>query len=401
VRELTIFVIALVVAIAVDYTITASANEWELYGSVRMATFWTGQDYGELYQSNANPSGDDVFGRDGVQNLLWNLQSNSRIGATVKGNKLDGCIEVGVNDDSTGGGSVTTRRIYGVWSFADGWGLKIGKDYTPITFFLSSQVFDSDNGLEFVGSAYGARYGQIALEGKGFNFAAITSSPMALDNLAGTVADTTTESKIPKFEASYQFYFTDAMSVHAFGGWQYYDLFWLNPVSAAGQEENVTAYTLGVGADLNFGPFFVKPQVSYYTNGAVAGWLNTNLGLNSSLPQQTPFINATGNGIVDIKSLMAMLAVGFTPSESVGLETGVGYLKSESDDFRLADGRGMSFKNTYLEYYLQAAITVAEGVYVIPEVGFRDYGHLEGNPAEPNQDLGGLFYTGAKWQIDF
>jgi hypothetical protein len=141
--------------------------------------------------------------------------------------------------------------------------------------------------------------------------------------------------------------------------------------------------------------------VSTCTNGAVADCLNTNLGLNSSLPRQTPFINATGNGIVDIKSLMVMLAVSFTPNESLDLEASVGYLKSDSDDYRLADGQSVNFKNTYLEYYLQAVITMAKGVYVIPEVGFRDYGKLEGNPAEPNQDLGGLFYAGAKWQIDF
>jgi hypothetical protein len=141
--------------------------------------------------------------------------------------------------------------------------------------------------------------------------------------------------------------------------------------------------------------------VSYYTNGAIAGWLNANLGLNSSLPQQIPFINATGNGIVDIKSLMAMLAVGFRPTEPLGFEAGVGFLKSDSDDYRLADGQSVIFKNTYLEYYLHATITLAKGVYLVPEVGFRDYGELEGNPAEPNQDLGGLFYAGAKWQIDF
>jgi hypothetical protein len=398
-KKLTI--VALVVAFAAVFAHTASANEWKLYGSARMATFWTSQDYGDLYKSSTNPSGDDVFGRSSVRNLQWNLQGNSRIGATVKGDMLDGRFEFGVNDNPTGGGTVTVRRIYGVWKFAEGWGLKVGKDFTPITFFLSNQVFDTDNNLQLAGEAYGGRRGQVAVEGAGFKFAAITPSPTALDNLAGTVADATTESKIPKFEASYQFNFTDAMSVHAFGGWQYYDLFWLNPVSAAKQEENVTSYMFGVGADLNFGPFFVKPQVSYYTNGAVAGWLNTNLGLNSSLPQQTPFINETGNGIVDVKSLMAMLAFGFAPTESLGLEAGIGYLKSESDDYRLSDAQSVNFKNTYLEYYLQAAITIAKGVYLIPEVGFRDYGELEGNPAEPNQDLGSLFYAGAKWQIDF
>jgi len=96
-----------------------------------------------------------------------------------------------------------------------------------------------------------------------------------------------------------------------------------------------------------------------------------------------------------------MLAVSFTPNESLDFEASVGYLKSDSDDYRLVDGQSVNFKNTYLEYYLQAVITMAKGVYVIPEVGFRDYGKLEGNPAEPNQDLGGLFYAGAKWQIDF
>jgi hypothetical protein len=386
-------IIAIVVAIAAVFAITASANEWNLYGSARMATFYTNQ--------NLQDQGPDDFGRTTIKNTQWNLQGNSRIGATVKGNKIDGRFEFGVNDNPTGGGTVTARRIYGVWKFAEDWGLKVGKDYTPITFFLSNQVFDTDNNLQFVGEAYGSRRGQVAVEGAGFKFAAITPSPTVLDNLAGTVADATTESKIPKFEASYQFNFTDAMSAHAFGGWQYYNLFWLNPISAAKQEENVTSYMFGVGADLNFGPFFVKPQVSYCTNGAVAGWLDTNLGLNSSLPQQTPFINATGNGIVDVKSLMAMLAFGFAATESLGLEAGAGYLKSESDDYRLADGQSVNFKNTYLEYYLQAAITMAKGVYLIPEVGFRDYGELEGNPAEPNQDLGSLWYAGAKWQIDF
>ena len=389
-------VAALIVAIAVVFTAIAAGanNEWDLYGSVRMATYWTSQDYGDLYKSNANPSGDDVFGRSGVQNLQWYLQGNSRIGATVEGDKLEARFELGVSSDGSGG-NVSSRRLYGVWHFNEGWGLKVGKDYTPITFFLSSQVFDSDNGLEFVGNAYGARYGQIAVEGKGFKFAAITPSPTALDNLAGTVPDATTESKIPKFEASYQFDFTDAMSVHAFGGWQYYNLYWLQPVSAARQEENVSSYTFGVGADLNFGPFFVKPQVSYYANGAVAGWLNTNLGLNSSLPQQTPFINATGNSIVGIKSLMAMLAVGFMPTDSLRLEAGIGYLGSKSEE-----DQGVDFSNNYLEYYLQTAFSLAPGVYVVPEIGYRDYGELKVT-GKADEDLGGLFYFGAKWEINF
>ena len=62
----------------------------------------------------------------------------------------------------------------------EGWGLKVGKDYTPITFFLSGQVFDADDGLLQVGNAYGARQGQVAVEGNLgpgiFKFAAINPS---------------------------------------------------------------------------------------------------------------------------------------------------------------------------------------------------------------------------------
>ena len=60
----------------------------------------------------------------------------------------------------------------------------------------------------------------------------------------------------------------------------------------------------------------------------------------------------------------------------------------------------MKFKNNYFEYYLQAAITMAKGVYLIPEVGLRDYGDLEGD-VEGKVDLGSLWYAGAKWQINF
>jgi hypothetical protein len=97
---------------------------------------------------------------------------------------------------------------------------------------------------------------------------------------------------------------------------------------------------------------------------------------------------------------MAMLALGFKPTESLGLEAGVGYLQSKSDSYQAEPNRSVEFKNTYMEYYLQAVITMAKGVYLVPEVGYRDYGDLEGD-VEGKQDLGSLWYAGAKWQIDF
>ena len=400
-KKLTI--IALVVAIAAVFAVTASANEWNLYGSARMATYYTSQDYGNQFKSDTNTSGDDVFGRSKLNDLQWNLQSNARIGATVKGDMVSGRFEYG-----TGGGNANIRRLYGVWHFTEGWGLKVGQDYTPITFFLSGQVFDTDQGLLQVGNAYGARVGQVAVEGKlgpgTFKFATITPATSTLDafSVFGTTA-ATTERKFPKLEASYEFNLSDGMSLHAFGGYNGYKLYWLAP-NAAGTivdyNKNVNSYTVGLGADLNFGPFFVKPQVSYYLNGASAGWLNTKLGLGALDITQTPFFSATDNDVVDVKSLMAMLALGFSPTESLTLEAGAGYLNSESDSYQVDPTRSVKFKNTYMEYYLQAVITMAKGVYLVPEVGYRDYGDFEGD-VEGKQDLGNLWYAGAKWQINF
>jgi hypothetical protein len=414
-------IIALVVAITAVFAVTAMANEWNLYGSARMATFWTNQDFGGNEK--------DVFGRSSVENLQWNLQGNARIGATVKGDKISGRFEYGASKDSVAPADnyANVRRLYGVWHFTEGWGLKVGKDYTPITFFLSGQAFDVDNGLLWVGNAYGSRKGQVAVEGKmgpgTFKFATIepATSTLNANQLVLAPAETvtlpggetviiapavnyttTTEVKIPKIEASYQFNLSDAMSLHGFVGFNNYKLYWLAPTPAGtiDNSKNVTSYVLGAGADLNFGPFFVKPQVSWYRNGAAAGWLNSKLGLGALNITQTPFLSETENDVVDVDSLMAMLAFGFKPTETLGLEAGVGYLASESDSYQIDPTRSVKFKNTYMEYYLQAVITMAKGVYLIPEVGYRDFGDLEGS-VEGKQDLGNLWYAGAKWQIDF
>jgi hypothetical protein len=201
--------------------------------------------------------------------------------------------------------------------------------------------------------------------------------------------------------------FTDAMSAHAFGGYQTYSVKY--PGEFGGTSDfSVDSWVVGVGADLNFGPFYVKPQVSYYQNGAAAGWLNNNYLPFSSSGFVTEINDLYGtdlqvvgsNDVLDAQNLMAMLAVGFKPTESLGIEAGVGYIDYSTDSYQ-----GVKIKNNYLEYYLQAVITLAKGVYLVPEVGYRDYGTQKIDTpfyvVAPDADLGSMFYAGAKWQIDF
>jgi hypothetical protein len=413
-------IIALVVAITAVFAVTAMANEWNLYGSARMATYYISEDLGKTLEATDDPTvfisvkDRNVANQDTVSNTLWNLQGNSRVGATVKGDHIEGRFEFSVTSDG-GGGNVGARRLYGVWKFAEGWGLKVGKDYTPITFFLSGQVFDNDNGLLQLGNAYGARRGQLGLEGKlGPGMLKVALIDPTTSTLGTPLS--TTEQIIPKFEASYQMNFTDAMSFHAFGGYQTYDIKTAQtplgtpafPTSGT-ESTSVNSWVVGLGADLNFGPFFVKPQVSYYQNGAAAGWLTANYLTTTKRGFVAAFNdnfgtaldeNTTSTDVLDGNNLMAMLAFGFKPTESLGLEAGVGYVGFDTDSVQ-----GISIKNNYMEYYLQAVFTLAKGVYIIPEVGYRDFGNDEGDRppfiVAPDTDNGSLFYAGAKWQIDF
>ena len=398
------------VAITAVFAVSATANDWNLYGSARMATFYTSQDLGkdlELVSPNTFIAVDDrnSANQSTVKDLNWNLQTNSRIGATVTGDRLDARFEFSVTSDGAGG-NVGTRRLYAIWKFTEGWGLKVGKDYTPITFFLSNQVFDNDSNLQFLGEAYGARRGQLAVEGQlGPGMLKVALIDQTTDTL--NTPDGVVEKLLPKFETSYEFKFSDAMSAHAFGGYQTYSVKY--PGTFGGTSDfSVDSWVVGAGADLNFGPFFVKPQVSYYQNGAAAGWLQNNYlpFSTSGFVSQINSVYGTdlqvvgSNNVLDAKNLMAMLAVGFKPTESLGFEAGVGYVGYETDSYQ-----GVKIKNNYLEYYLQAVFTLAKGVYIIPEIGYRDFGTQDVDKpfdiVAPDVDLGSLFYAGAKWQIDF
>jgi hypothetical protein len=394
-KKLTI--IALVVAVSAVFIGTAMAAEWNLYGSARMETFWKDTDL----------KNDDVFGRSSDGDLTWQFQNNSRVGANVKGEYISAQFEYGARPAVRDNGAVTNfanvRRLYGVWHFTEGWGLKVGKDYTPITFFLSGQVVDADAGLLNVGNAYGARKGLVEIDGKlgpgTLKFAAIDPSATAIVTVPafGDVTDLTvatdTETNVPKFEASYKLSLSDAMSFHAFGGYQYKKQLVNATGTIAGTpfvfetDENISSWMIGVGGDMNFGPMFVKPQVSYYSNGAAAGWLGARTPGGESA---VPVLNANGD-IADVNSLMAMLALGFSPTEAMTLEGGIGYLYTDQDK---------GYDNTAYDAYLQLVWSLAKGVYLVPEVGYRDYGDFE--PANGTKiDLGSQFYAGAKWQIDF
>jgi hypothetical protein len=95
-KLIAVFAVMLLVA-------PAFAADWSFYGSERMATWYVSQDFGK----------NQVAGQDNDSGTQWYMQTNSRLGAKVKADKVSGQIELATtasSTDSAGDGAVNTRR---------------------------------------------------------------------------------------------------------------------------------------------------------------------------------------------------------------------------------------------------------------------------------------------------
>jgi hypothetical protein len=369
----------------------AMAADWSFYGSARQSTFYVDRDYGD----------GSVNGQDDDQALQWQLQGNSRLGAKVKADKVSGQVELALtatNGGDGGDGGVNTRRIYGVWKFSDNASLKIGKDYSPVTDFISNQWFNGDNDLLGEGNFYGRRPAGATLIVGNFELAALTptyggdvgttATGINALNAAGTavtaVANGDPDSYIPRFEASYNLKL-GAGYIKPFAGFQYY-MVEETDGAVITDDIDVWSYVVGLSTSWNIGAFSIGGQLSYGMNqGAVSGWAT---GSNNRAAS-SPLLKTGGDDIDDAYTLQAMLVPALKFSDTLRFEAGVGYRMDESD----ANGAD---KDEVLVGYLQAMITMAPGVYLCPEVGYYDY--MDDSFGD---DQGNQWYAGAKWQIDF
>ena len=107
------------------------------------------------------------------------------------------------------------------------------------------------------------------------------------------------------------------------------------------------------------------------------------------------FSTATGD-TEDAMSYAAAFVIGAKVAPNFGLEAGVGYMKNEVDG---VDGAG-DREGDAITYYLQAPITLAPGVFIVPEISVFDLGDNE-IKGSPDVDNGQLITYGAKFQINF
>ena len=324
------------VALVLSFAVTASAD-WNFFGSARMGTWWNDQD--------TAAGGDD--------GTTWAQQGNSRIGASVKKDAIGGAFEYGTG--------INMRKLYGTWNFGSGT-LLVGQTYTPVNLFISNQVYGGDADLlNFGGGIYGGRRGMIQLSFGSFKIAFV--DPSNAPGVGGGDVDVT----LPKIEAKYGFK-TDLFGLNLVAGYMTYE-------DAA---FDVDAYAFAAQLVLSLGPAKINAAAGVVQNAADYGlWLNDSVGA---------VVNAAG-AVQDEDTIIAGLSVGFKATDTISFEAGYSWYTHDQNGASDNDGRS---------YYVQAVISPAPGVYIIPEIGVQD---LMDNAA--GVDQGALTYFGAKWQINF
>jgi hypothetical protein len=353
----------------------AMAADWAFYGSQRVTTFYVADDFGDF----------TVNGEDDDWGLRWDFQTNSRLGAKVKADKVSGQIELGLKGTDGGDIDVGTRRAFGEWKFADNAKLKVGKDYSPVTRFLSGQVFGEDAGLLGAGDFYGRRPGGLGLSLGNFELALLTNA-LTTTTYAGAAspapAGSDVDNNIPKVEASYLLKL-GSFDLRPFGGFQYFKV--SEGASILTDDIDVISYVVGIDSMVDIGAFYVGGQVAYGQNWNNANWSSPLVGGSAG-----SFASLDGTDDTnDATSWSAMLVAGLKFSDTLKFEVGGGYRSDDPD----IDGTDADELWTI---YGQAVVTLAPGVYLVPEIGY-----LDKMDNALGDDEGYQWYAGAKWQIDF
>jgi hypothetical protein len=368
---------ALFVAGSVLPAVAQDKANWSFYGSARFWTAWNMKD-------GNTPAG--LLGSPGIpgfddDDLTWQMQDNSRIGANVAWGNVGGRFEYG---NSTGGNfeSIRLRLLYGTWNFGPGT-LLIGQDYTPLFFPISDQCgyIGGDCGLIFWGTVYTGRVPQVKITMGGLKIGLM--NPSTAVKIGGADVDTT----LPELEASYTFNLGPA-AIMVGGAYKTYD----NRVIVAGAERDysIDCWLLNAAARFNFGPFYVNASLAYGDN---IGDYSLTADI-SSVVKTSSYVAAT-DSMEDSENWLAALILGFKLSDEIKFEAGVGYVSGERN---LAPG--ITREDTTMAYYLQMAWSPVKNVFIIPELGMVDYGDSEVT-GQPDADQGSASYLGIKWQINF
>lgn len=347
--------IALIAAMVMVAGYAYAAGDWDFYGHARVSTFYEDTDV-----NNVNTKDND---------LDMALQGNARIGATVKvSDELSGGFEYGASE-----GKANIRKLYGEWDFGGGKFL-VGQTYTPLNYFYSDQVYAADNDLLAQGGIYSGRQAMLQLTFGGLKIALVDQDTTVIEGDAGAGTISVSETQFPTLEVDYHMVM-DAYSFHLGAGFNTYEV-----KDGANNTYDVDSYLVTVGAKATFGAFSLGGNI--YVGENVGNIIAIDVdGDNDWKDGDARIENST---LLDNEAFGFILVANYKVNDMLGFEAGYGYVETELDTAASED-------EAY-SYYLNATITMAPGVFFVPEVGVID------GDEDTQTDT---TYIGAKWQINF
>jgi len=378
-----LFVLLAAGAFLVAFTLPVIAAEWEFSGNSMFRTF-IADDSEKSPGAVGGKSDDDLF---------WGRHVDTNIGATVSAGDITGRFMYRPLESSIHGNDFA--QLYGSWNFGTG-SLLIGKDLGPVNFFPSSQVYLDDMGLVGFGGILSYFKPLIQLTFGNLKIAALEpETPTAtvmywgVPNMQTSTSSAVTgdpfgdyDTSLPKLEVSYTFSAGPA-SLWVGGGYQTFD----GVVVATDKDYGIDSYIVGLGWKIPIGALFINGNV----------FMGQNLGQYKTTFQignDDAVYDAASDSIKDTDSIGYVLVVGFKASDTITLEAGYGFLEHENDSTG-------TWEDDNTSYYVQAAISLAEGVEIRPEIGVVDYGDVQWGGAATKTDEGKTSYYGARWQITF
>ena len=339
-------IIAIVIGLITTLPLSAMAGDWNFYGSARVATF----------QVETETSGGET------DSYRQSLHSNARIGAKVRvSDTLSGTFEYGASK-----GNANLRKLFGEWDFGAG-KLLVGHTYSPLNWAYSNQVFGADNNLKAHGMIYSGREPMLQLALGGFQIALIQPDT---DDL-GT--GFTTEVNRPAIEASYTVAL-DSVTLAVGGGYNAYE------VINGAVTYDIDSHVFAASARFKLGAAFVNAAA--FTGQNIGNLIA--LSVDGDNQWDDGFAVISGNRVLDSDSMGFGLAAGYKLNNMFTFEAGYGFVTSEIDTIA-GDDEART-------YYANATVTLASGVFFVPEIGRFD--GVEANDTETT-------YYGIKWQINF
>lgn len=364
-KKITLFLACLAAfAMVFGFTVTAAMADADLYGSIRFRTYWADKD------KNYSSTGYDD------EDLDWRIGYLSRWGVNYKSGNIKGKLEMDTRDaDGDEGsaelGDVRVRHLYGEWDFGSG-KLLIGQTFNPCTVYASGLGYYS-GGLQRFHST-GLKYfrtSQIRLTFDKLMIAFLT--PDTEQDYAQADIDTT----IPRIEARYSFNF-DPIKLDVMGGYQTYEV-----VDALDHEEDVDSYFVGLYAQGNFGPLYVKALVNYRQNGG-------NYGLWSVVNERAQW---DGNGFDDSEAFGYSGVIGYKFADNITVEASVAGSNAENTDM------AGDPEDDAMAYSLHIKYSPAPGVIIQPELIYDD--REESDFIGADDDQGDALIFGVFWMINF